>query len=79
MDYRDYSITGRIYKVSDSENRYEYVVTLSENEEVVDEWNSLFECYSLQTGHLTHNKAVAAVQEITDDVHSGKASEWFDV
>lgn len=78
MDYTDYSVTGRVYQTNDGENSYEYIVTLTDGEEIVDEWNSLFECFSPQTPHLTHEKAVAAVMEITNDVHAGKASDWFD-
>jgi hypothetical protein len=79
MDYMDYSVTGRIYRVLDGKNAYEYTVTLLDHGEVVDEWDSLFECYSIHHDHLTHEAAVAAVQEITNDVHAGKASDWFDV
>ena len=74
-----YNVTGRIYRVLDDQNAYEYVVTLTEDGEIVDEWNSLFECYSPDHKHLTHEGAVSAVQEITNDVHFGDVEAWFDV
>lgn len=75
----DYKVIGRVYRVLQDENAYEYEVSLFENEIEIDTWDSLFECYSIHHSHLSHEQAVAAVQEITNDVHEGRASEWFDV
>ena len=75
----DYKVTGRVYRVLQDEDAYEYEVTLSENGVPIDTWDSLFECYSIHHSHLTHEGAVAAVQEITADVHAGKADDWFDL
>lgn len=74
-----YKVIGRVYRVLQDKNAYEYEVSLYENEVEIDTWNSLFECYSIHHSHLSHEQAVAAVQEITNDVHEGRVSEWFDV
>lgn len=79
MSEPEYSVTGRVYQVFDGENQYEYVVELVYDGEIVDKWNSLFETYNIQNGHLTHDEAVQAVQEITQDVHDGNITEWFDL
>ena len=76
----NYSVTGVVYRVLDGEDWFEYQVRLFDgDDEIVDEWDSLFECYSVQNGGLSHGEAVAAVQEITADVHAGNASDWFDL
>ncbi|OYR58499.1 hypothetical protein [Halorubrum halodurans] len=74
-----YTVTGRVYRVLENENAYEYEVTLLDDDEIVDSWNSLFETYSIHHRHLTHERAIAAVQEITNDVHEGHVTAWFNV
>ncbi|QSG06368.1 hypothetical protein [Halapricum desulfuricans] len=74
-----YKVIGRVYRVLEGENAYEYEVSLYDGEEEIDTWNSLFECYSIHHPHLTHDGAVRAVREITEDVHNGKADDWFDL
>jgi hypothetical protein len=73
-----YKVVGNVYRVLEEQNAYEYIVTLYDDGEQVDEWNSLFECYTVHHSHLTHESAVEAVQEITEDVHDGNVSDWFD-
>lgn len=75
----NYRVNGRVYRVKEDENAYEYHVQLFEGEELIDEWDSIIECYSIHHNHPTHEKAVSAVQEITNDVHEGNVSVWFDV
>ena len=75
----EYSVTGRIYRVKPDEDAYEYHVQLWDGDEFVDEWYSITECYSIHHDHLSHEKAVSAVQEITSDVHAGNVDGWFDV
>jgi hypothetical protein len=75
----EYKVIGRVYRVLEDRNAYEYEVSLYEDGVEIDTWNSLFECYSIHHDHLSHEKAVRAVQEITNDVHNGRVSVWFDV
>ena len=74
-----YRVVGRVFNVLDNRNAYEYEVSLFDGETEIDSWNSLFECYSIQTGHLSHEAACQAVQEITEDVHEGNTEDWFDI
>lgn len=74
-----YKVIGRVFRVLEDRNAYEYEVSLYENEIEIDTWNSLFECYSIHTSHLSHEAACQAVQEITEDVHEGKVEDWFDL
>ena len=75
----EYKVTGRVYRVLQDRNAYEYEVSLYDGDDLIDRWDSLFECYSIHHQHLTHDEAVAAVREITNDVHSGKVEDWFNV
>lgn len=75
----EYKVMGRVYRVKEDENAYEYQVQLFDGDELIDEWHSITECYSIHHDHLSHEKAVSAVQEITNDVHEGNVSVWFDV
>ena len=75
----NYKVNGRVYRVKEDENAYEYHVQLLNGDELIDEWFSITECFSVHHDHLSHEKAVATVQEITNDVHEGCASTWFDL
>lgn len=69
-----------IREIEDSD-RYEYTAKLidTKNHEVLDEFNSLHECYIPgQTGHLTEANARSTMKQIEEDVESGESDAWFD-
>lgn len=74
----EYKVNADVYSVD--KGGYEYRVKLlnEENHEVVDDWDSLHECFN-GSGHLTEANAKATIQNIKDDVQDGKAHLWFDV
>jgi len=85
MSEREYFVRGWAYRVgsiydfaADNETWYEYRVELRDREtgEEVDSWDSLLECYNGRQ-KCTHDGAVEAIQEITEDVRNGEADYWF--
>lgn len=72
-----YTVEGRIY-YKESASSWEYRVFLYEDGSLVDSWDSFVETFNnVQT--LTKEQAENAIEEITNDVHSGDAHHWFDV
>jgi hypothetical protein len=80
-------VLAEIYAVADRDNTvddeswYEYRVSLVGSDgQMIDEWDSFYECYISDGGQkLTEKRANAAVAEIQDGVKNGEASSWFDL
>jgi len=73
-----YKVDHNIFSIDSG--GYEYRVKLldTKTKEIVDEWNSMFQCYN-GSGHLTKENAEANVEQIVQDVEDGKPELWFNM
>jgi len=76
LDPEDLKVASDIYEIDSGGYEYRVKLLNEDTAEVIDEWDSLHECYK-GSGHLPKDNARATIKEIESDVSDGNANIWF--
>lgn len=75
-DPEDLKVASKIYAIDGGGYEYRVKLLNEDTAEVIDEWDSLYECYN-GSGHISKENAKATIKQIQSDVSDGDANVWF--